>query len=72
MSFKSWLIPMLGTIVGVGFTVFSFVTNQDVNETHVQLLDYLLKLTLGSGAIGAANGGFKLYQNYKKNSTKPG
>lgn len=70
MSFKSWLIPLLSTFVGVGFTIVSFVTNQEVNSTHVQLLDYLLTLTLGSGAIGAANGGFKLYQDYKNKPNK--
>ena len=66
MSFKSWLIPMLSTFIGVGFTIFSFVTNQEVNQTHVQLLDYLLYLTLGSGAVGMANAGFTKYTQYKK------
>ncbi len=65
MSFKSWLIPMLSTFTGVGFTIFSFVTGQEVNSTHVQLLDYLLYLTLGSGAVGAANSGWKKYSEYK-------
>lgn len=66
MSFKSWLIPLLSTFTGVGFTIFSFVTNQEVNETHVKLLDYLLYLTLGSGAVGMANAGFTKYTAYKK------
>jgi hypothetical protein len=65
MGFKSWFIPYLGITVGVGFTIYSFVTGNAVNETHVQLLDYLLYLTLGSGAIGAANSGFKKYSEYK-------
>lgn len=66
MSWKSWLITAIPMIVGTGFTAITFVTGVSVNETHVQLLDYLLYLTLGSGSIGAANAGFKKYSEYKK------
>lgn len=65
MSAKSWIIPFLGTAVGVGFTLITFITGQEVNSTHVQLLDYLLYLTLGSGAVGMANAGFTKYTAYK-------
>jgi len=66
MSTKSWLITAIPMIIGSGFTLITFITGQDVNETHVQLLDYLLYLTIGSGSIGAANAGFKRYKEYKK------
>lgn len=66
MSAKSWIIPYLGTATGLGFTIITFLTGVDVNPTHVQLLDYVIVLTLGSGAIGAANSGYKKYQEYKK------
>jgi len=66
MFSKSWLIPYLSMIVGVGFVVYSFVTGIDINQTHVQMLDYLLMLTLGSGAVGMANKGFKRYTEFKK------
>jgi len=65
MSAKSWIIPYLGTAVGIGFTIITFVTGTEINETHVELLNYLLYLTLGSGAIGAANAGFKRYKEYR-------
>lgn len=65
MSAKSWIIPYLGTATGLGFTIITFLTGVDVNPTHVDLLDYVLYLTLGSGAVGAANSGFKKYQDYK-------
>ena len=65
MSVKSWIIPFLSTGIGLGFVIANFLTGIDVNETHVQLLDYLLILTLGSGAIGASNAGFKRYKENK-------
>lgn len=65
MSAKSWIIPYLGTATGLGFVIISFLSGVDVNPSHVQLLDYLLYLTLGSGSIGAANKGFKMYQEFK-------
>ena len=65
MSVKSWIIPFLSTGIGLGFVIVNFLTGIDVNETHVQLLDYLLILTLGSGAIGASNAGFKRYKESK-------
>jgi len=64
---KSWIIPYLSAAIGLGFTALSFLFDVEVNETHVQLLDYLLYLTLGSGAVGAANAGFKRYTAYKAN-----
>lgn len=66
MSKKSWAITALPTIVGVGFTLFSFVTGHVVDESQAKLLDYLLVLGLGSGVTGAANAGFKRYQQFKK------
>ena len=66
MSFKSWIIPFLSTAIGLGFVAINFITGVDVNPTHVQMLDYLLVLTLGSGAVGATNAGFKRYQEFKK------
>jgi len=66
MSVKSWIIPFLSTAIGLAFVGITFVTGQEVNETHVQLLDYLVILTLGSGAIGASNAGFKRYKEFKK------
>jgi len=45
----------------------SFVFGAEINETHVRMLDYLLVLTLGSGAIGASSKGFKRYQEFKNN-----
>ena len=65
MSFKSWIIPFLSTGVGLAFVALSFLSGTDINETHVQLLDYLLILTLGSGAIGASNKGFQKYQEFR-------
>jgi hypothetical protein len=47
--------------VGVSFTIITFITGEVVNETHVQLLDYLLVSTLGTGAIGAAKAGHGKY-----------
>jgi len=66
MSVKSWIIPFLSTAVGLGFVAITFLTGVDVNPTHVQMLDYLLVLALGSGAVGATNAGFKRYQEFKK------
>jgi len=63
---KSWIIPYLSTAIGLGFVFISFVSGVEINETHVQLLDYLVILTLGSGAIGATNKGFKRYTEFKK------
>jgi hypothetical protein len=51
--------------VGVSFTIITFITGEVVNETHVQLLDYLLVSTLGTGAIGAAKAGHGKYVSYK-------
>ncbi len=65
MSVKSWIIPFLSTGIGLSFVLFNFFSGIDVNESHVQLLDYLLVLTLGSGAIGASNAGFKRYKENK-------
>jgi len=65
MSVKTWIIPFLSTAIGLGFVLVSFVTGIDVNQTHVQLLDYLVILTLGSGAIGATSTGFKKYKEFK-------
>ncbi len=65
MSLKAWLIPMLSTFTGIGFTIFSFYTGEVVTESQIRLLDYLLVMTLGSGAIGATKKGFKEYQAYK-------
>lgn len=64
----SWLLPVLPMIVGVGFSIVTFVTGENINETHVKLLDYLLVSTLGSGAIGATKSGYKAYTDYKKTS----
>ena len=65
MSVKSWIIPFLSTGIGLGFVVINFITGVEIVESHVQLLDYLLVLTLGSGAIGASNAGFKRYKESK-------
>ena len=67
MSVKTWIIPFLSTGIGLGFVVMSFLSGQDVNSTHVQLLDYILVLNLGSGAIGASTVGFKRYKEFKEN-----
>ena len=66
----SWLLPVLPMIVGVGFTLITFISGTEVNETHVQLLDYLLISTLGTGAIGAAKSGHGKYQEYKAKQTQ--
>jgi len=63
---KSWIIPYLSTAIGLGFVVISFVTGSEINETHVTMLNYLVIMTLGSGAIGATNKGFKRYTEFKK------
>jgi len=65
MSFKSWIIPFLSTAIGLGMVIGSFVFGVPINETHVSMLDYLLVLTLGSGAIGASSSGFKRYKEFK-------
>lgn len=65
MSLKSWLMPVLPMVIGLGFTIFSFITNQQVTDNEVRLLDYLLGLTLGTGAIGAAKKGHEAYIAYK-------
>lgn len=65
----SWLLPVLPMVVGLSFTVITFVTGEAVNETHVQLLDYLLVSTLGTGAIGAAKSGHSKYTEYKNKPT---
>lgn len=67
MNHKSWIIPYLSMIVGVGFTVYSFATGIEITDAHVSMLNYLLMLTLGSGAVGMANKGFKRYTEYKNN-----
>ena len=67
MSAKGWIIPYLSTAVGLGFTIFSFVTGQEITESQFQLFQYLILLTLGSGAIGATKKGFQSYQEFKKN-----
>lgn len=66
MSFKSWIIPFLSTAIGLGMVIGSFVFSVDITETHVQMLNYLLVLTLGSGAIGASTSGYKRYKEFKK------
>jgi len=68
MSFKSWIIPFLSTAVGLGMVIGSYVFGVPITETHVSMLDYLLVLTLGSGAIGASSKGFKKYQEFKNNN----
>ncbi len=65
MSLKGWIIPYISFAVGIGFTAITFISGQDVNQTHVQLLDYIIVMTLGSGAIGATKKGFEKYQEYK-------
>ena len=65
MSVKTWIIPFLSTAIGLGFVAITFVTGVEVNEIHVQLLDYLVILTLGSGAIGDSATGFKKYREFK-------
>jgi len=62
---KSWIIPYLSTAIGLVFVIINFVSGAEINETHVQMLDYLLVLTLGSGAIGMTNKGFKRYTESK-------
>ena len=66
MSIKGWIIPYLSFGVGLGFTVFTFVTNQEISESQYKLFEYLILMTLGSGAIGATKSGFSKYQEYKK------
>jgi len=65
----SWLMPLLPMFVGVGFTLITFITGTDINDTHVQLLDYLMVTSLGGGAIGAAKAGHSKYQKYKAEAT---
>ncbi len=67
MSLKGWIIPYISFGVGIGFTAITFLTGEPVNETHWKLLDYIIVMTLGSGAIGATKKGFEKYQEYKKN-----
>lgn len=69
MSFKSWIIPFLSFGVGISFTVFSFVTGQEITESQYKLFEYLILMTLGSGAIGATKSGFNKYQEYKNNGS---
>jgi len=64
MSFKSWIIPYVSFAVGIGFTVYSFVTGNPVDESMFRFIDYLIVMTLGSGAIGATNAGYKKYQEF--------
>ena len=66
MSLKGWIIPYLSFAVGIGFTSFSFITGQDITESQFKLFEYLILMTLGSGAIGATKKGFEKYQEYKK------
>ncbi len=66
MSLKGWIIPYLSFGVGLGFTAFSFITGQEVTESQYKLFEYLILMTLGSGAIGATKAGFSKYQEYKK------
>lgn len=65
-KFLSWMLPVLPMLIGVSFTAITFITGTEVNETHVQLLDYLLVSTIGTGAVGAAKSGHKAYINYKE------
>jgi len=65
MSVKGWIIPYLSMIVGVGFTAFTFITGNEVTPSQYQMLEYLLFLTLGSGAIGAGKKGFEKYNEYR-------
>jgi len=67
MSFKGWVIPFLSAGVGIGFTIFSFVTGQEITESQYKLFEYLILMTLGSGAIGATKAGYSKYTDYKKN-----
>jgi len=66
MSVKGWIIPYVSFAVGIGFTAITFLTGNEINETHFRMLDYLIVMTLGSGAIGATKRGFEKYQEYKK------
>lgn len=65
MSFKGWIIPYLSFAVGLGFTIFTFVTGNVIDESTYKLFEYLMVMTLGSGAIGASKAGFDKYQEYK-------
>jgi len=66
MSVKGCIIPYVSFAVGIGFTAITFLTGNEINETHFRMLDYLIVMTLGSGAIGATKRGFEKYQEYKK------
>jgi hypothetical protein len=66
LSVKGWIIPYISFAVGMGFTAITFLTGETVNETHWKLLDYIIVMTLGSGAIGATKKGFEKYQEFKK------
>jgi len=66
LSVKAWLMPILPMVIGLAFTVITFVTDVTITDSHVQLLNYLLMLTLGTGSIGVANKGFKQYNEYRK------
>jgi hypothetical protein len=52
-------------IIGLSFTVYSFVSGNPVTGDEEKLINYLLTLTLGTGAIGAAKKGHELYLSYK-------
>jgi len=65
MSLKSWIIPYVSFAVGIGFTIYSFVTGNPVDDSMFKFLDYIVITTLGSGAIGVTNKGYQKYLEYK-------
>ena len=69
MSLKSWIIPYVSFAVGIGFTAYSFISGNPVDDSMFRFIDYLIIMTLGSGAIGATKSGYDKYQEYKNNGT---
>jgi len=68
LSLKGWIIPYISFAVGIGFTAITFLTGNEINETHYRLLDYIIVMTLGSGAIGATKKGYEKYVDFKKSN----
>ena len=59
-------MPILPTLIGVGFTIYTFISGNPITDSEVKVLDYLLYTTLGTGAIGAAKAGHERYVQYKE------
>jgi hypothetical protein len=50
---KSWVVTLTPLMIAIGTTLKSFVTGEQLTESEIELIKYLVGAFIGSGAIGA-------------------